>query len=633
MAIGDDLRQEDGVIRALRARADRWLGAIGRLRRLVGWAGFPFVVGGVAAVLTGVFRDHATPESLNAGLASLITVNAVVVGLTYATTHKAVLLATRTDEGSGFALRVFFMVLGSMLGILFAVVHLVWSPDSLSLLPVAAGLLVGAPALLPMLAVHEFEVRRAETVEAIEGVLAEQRREDDHGGLGESGSDGSGLVRLRPRTFVAEPSHPFANDVLGREPQVKAFCSVLTGIETPVVLSVDGGWGAGKTAFVKMCAAWMRTDASASRGVSVVEFNAWTQSHTGDPLRDMVAAVTDQITEGDTERRRKIAELLRRQAAKLASDGLLDDAFFSLAEGPERELATFKDALRGDVSDCGGRLVAFVDELDRCRPDYALGILEKVRHLFDVDGVVVVLAVNREALDHAVGALHGPPGKAERYLRRFVDQATRLPDPDEKAVTAFMEHLYRETGLTERMKVETYTRLILELLTGLADGSLRDLEQAVHRVLVVFASVPRSSDDAFDMSDAMWAWEQAAMTLMVLREVDRDAYRKFTSKQINAFEAGEALRAASIEIGPVVRTRMEVLLLLGKYKGEEPMLNAEFWEQYVDAGRADDGTELQKLYGQFLGRLLGKEHDIAYLAGLIELTHYDPMAQDHSHVN
>ena len=633
MRVRDDLWQEGGVIRALRARADRWLGAISRLRSLVGWAGFPFVVGGVAAVLTGVFRYDATPESLNAGLVALITVNAVVVGLAYATTHRAVSLATRTDKGSGFALRVFFMVLGSMLGILFAVVHLVWSPDWLSLLPVAAGLLVGAPALLPMLAVHEFEVRRAETVEAIEAVLAEQRREDDHGGPGESGSDGSGLLRLRPRAFVADPSDPFANDVLGREPQVKAFCSILSAIESPVVLSVDGGWGAGKTAFVKMCAAWMRSDASASRGTSVVEFNAWTQNHTGDPLRDMVAAITDQITEGDTELRRKIAGLLRRQAAKVASGGLLDDAFFSVADEPEHELAGFKGVLSSYVSDCGGRLVAFVDELDRCRPDYALGILEKVRHLFDIDGVVVVLAVNREALDHAVGALHGPPGKAERYLRRFVDQATRLPDPDGKAVTAFMEHLYRETGLAERMKADTYTRLILELLIDPADGSLRDLEQAVHRVLAVFASVPRSSDDASDMSDAMWAWEQAAMTLMVLREVDRDAYRKFTSRQINAFEAGQALRAAPIEISPVVRTRMEILLLLGKYKGDEPMLNAEFWQQYSDAGRADDGTELQKLYRQFLGRLLGREHDIAHLAGLIELTHYDPMAQDQSNVN
>jgi len=627
------MRRENGMIRARRAQAGRCLRPISRLWRLIGRAGFPFGVGLVAAALTGVFWDDAAPERLNAGLVALITVNAVVVGLAYATTHKAISLATRTDEGSGFALRVFFMVLGSMLGILFAVVHLVWSPAPLGLLPVAAGLLVGAPALLPMLAVHEYEVRRAEAVEAIEGVLAELRTEDDHDGSGGSGSDGSGLLRLRPRAFIADPSDPFANDVLEREQQVKAFCSILSGIETPVILSVDGGWGAGKTAFVKMCAGWMRSDASESHGVSVVEFNAWTQSHTGDPLRDMVAAITDQITEGSTEQRRQLAELLRRQAARLASDGLLDDEFFSIADGPQHELARFRDVLRGYVSDCGGRLVVFVDELDRCRPDYALSVLEKIRHLFDVDGVVVVLAVNRAALDHAVGTLHGPPGKGERYLRRFVDQATSLPDPDEKAVTAFMEHLYRETGLAERMKADTYTRLILELLIGPADGSLRDLEQAVHRVLVVFASVPRSSDDAFDMSDAMWAWEQAAMTLMVLREVDRDSYRKFTSRKIDGFEAGQALRSAPIEMSPVVRQRMEILLLMGKYKGDESVLNAEFWQQYVEAGREDDGTELRKLYVQFLDRLLGREHDIAYLAGLIELTHYDPMPQQQSDVD
>ncbi len=63
------------------------------------------------------------------------------------------------------------------------------------------------------------------------------------------------------------------------------------------------------------------------------------------------------------------------------------------------------------------------------------------------------------------------------------------------------------------------------------------------------------------------------------------------------------------------------------------MLNAEFWQQYGDAGREDDRTELEKLYRQFVGRLRGREHDIAYLAGLIELTRYDPVAQEHSYVN
>ena len=66
----------------------------------------------------------------------------------------------------------------------------------------------------------------------------------DVGGVpaSDSASEDSGLLRLRHREFVADPSEPFKNDVLEREPQVKAFCAVLAGIEAPAVLSLDAGW-------------------------------------------------------------------------------------------------------------------------------------------------------------------------------------------------------------------------------------------------------------------------------------------------------------------------------------------------------------------------------------------------------
>ena len=52
--------------------------------------------------------------------------------------------------------------------------------------------------------------------------------------------------------------------------------------------------------------------------------------------------------------------------------------------------------------------------------------------------VVVVFAVNRDALEHSVGALHGLEDAAERYMRRFVDQATRLTDPSNDTTGKFL---------------------------------------------------------------------------------------------------------------------------------------------------------------------------------------------------
>ena len=587
----------------------------------------PLVLGVAAAVATLIFLDEADPDALNLGLTTLITVNAVVVGLSYATMQKLQSLKAKTDEADSYAHGVADMVTYSLLGILAGIVHLVWSPANGVLLLFAAFGLVSAPTLLPVLARQERRAQEAEAREAAQSLTADEDDiEEADAPTDETTSGDSGLLRLRHREFVANPSDPFKNDVLGREPQVKAFCAVLAGIEAPAVLSLDAGWGTGKTAFVKMCSAWIRSEAFAHSDASVVVFNAWTQSYTGEPLKDIVDAVTSKITDADDERRKKTARLLELQAARVASGGMVPDGIVADGVGPRRDTVRFKKTLRSFVSDGGERLVVFIDELDRCRPDYAIGVLEKVRHIFDVAGVVVVLAINREALEQAVGGLHGSRDAAERYMRRFVDQATRLTDPSDDTTVKFLEHLYQETGISSRMKQKNYRRLMFEALARPEHSSLRDLEQAVHRAAFVLASIPRGSDDD---SDPMWAWEQAAMTLMILREVNREAYRRFVSGYGDAFDAGQGLRASPsggspLNVTETVLQRMELALLLAKRNGMEPMLNDQFWNRYDDAGLEEHGKKMQELYGKFLGRIMGHQPEIEYLAGLIEMTAFDP---------
>ena len=588
----------------------------------------PTAIGVAAAIATLIFSDDADPDALNLGLATLITVNAVVVGLSYATMQKALSLTARTDERASYAQGVTDMVVNSLFGVLAGIVHIVWNPDFVLLLPFAAGCLVGTPALLPVLAVQERRAQRAEAKRASEGLATEEDElADQDTPVEEAASKDSGLLRLRHRMFVADPSDPFKNDVLGREPQVKAFCAVLAGIEAPAVLSLDSGWGTGKTAFVKMCTAWMRSEASPHTDVAVAEFNAWTEGYTGDPLKDIVEAVTSQITDADTERHKDIARLLEQQAARVASGGMLPDSIVANIEGPRRDTLRFKKTLRSFVTEGGGRLVVFIDELDRCRPDYATGVLEKVRHIFDAAGVVVVLAVNRKALEQAVGGAHGSED-AERYMRRFVDQSTRLTDPSNDITGKFLEHLYAETGISSRMRRKSYTRSMFEVLTRPERSSLRDLEQSVHRAAFVLASIPPASDDD---SNAMQVREETAMTLMILRDVNHRAYQRFVSGYGDAFDAGRAVWAITnwgtpIEVAPRVMQRMELVLLLAKRNGVEPMLNEQFWNRYKDVKREDDGKNLQELYEKFLNDLWGEEPDVEYLAGLIEMTGHAPTA-------
>jgi hypothetical protein len=75
-------------------------------------------------------------------------------------------------------------------------------------------------------------------------------------------------------------------------------------------------------------------------------------------------------------------------------------------------------------------LIIFIDELDRCRPDYAIELLEGIKHLFGVPGVFFVVSTNVKQLGESVKAIYGTGFDGERYLKRFFDLQYSLKEPD-----------------------------------------------------------------------------------------------------------------------------------------------------------------------------------------------------------
>ena len=64
-------------------------------------------------------------------------------------------------------------------------------------------------------------------------------------------------------------------------------------------------------------------------------------------------------------------------------------------------------------------LYVFVDELDRCRPTFAIEVLERINHLFDLDGIVFLVCTDSEQLAHSIKAIYGAGFSSNEYLGRF----------------------------------------------------------------------------------------------------------------------------------------------------------------------------------------------------------------------
>ena len=205
-------------------------------------------------------------------------------------------------------------------------------------------------------------------------------------------------------------------------------------------------------------------------------------------------------------------------------------------------------------------LVVVIDELDRCRPSYAVELLETAKHLFAVDRVAFVLAVNRSELAHSIRAVYGSKFDAVGYLRRFIDMDFRLPEAEREP---FIEATLKSAGIEDYFRSRPGGRAlgddygsIKNWLAGLFSGSdlsLRRVAQSIHRLGLVFASLQKDSP----------SFALAATTAVVMRTLDLDLYERFRRGEAEDREVIDFFRSRSPEpnesgIGPYLEAAIIV---------------------------------------------------------------------------
>ena len=402
------------------------------------------------------------------------------------------------------------------------------------------------------------------------------------------------MTSVRPIEFIVDPDAPFENDMLDRQRGVEALCRLIVRIESAAVVAVNGRFGSGKSVFLGMCAAHLR-----KQDVPVAEFNAWQQSHTGVPLVDLVSALGRDPS--GTKRLWQIAVNLAWRSASVASGGLIEREDFQLPEDAgkfeewqqtEERREQFREAL-ADVVGASGRLVVLVDELDRCPPARALELLDAVRHLFDVPGVVILLGINEQELRQRVQKLYGQDCEAAEYLRRFVDLMIDLPEPGDE-LAGFLNDALAAAGLEDRITAgaKQYSGWMVQLLAERSGMSPRDIQQMAHRVACMLALVPDPGSSRRDPYDGRLAVQHACLSLFALRSSDPDHYRKFVAGESEVFVAAAALvKALALDRALAVKHRtalamVATLLALG-LGGSIQMDVDEFERRFVEAGIGD----------------------------------------------
>lgn len=132
-------------------------------------------------------------------------------------------------------------------------------------------------------------------------------------------------------------------------------------------------------------------------------------------------------------------------------------------------------------------LIFIIDELDRCRPTFAIELLERIKHIFDIPNIVFVLGIDREQLGHSIKCVYGQNMDVEGYLHRFIDMNFTLPDA---APAKFCDYLFERWGIkdyfflkSEKHEIHSkdyirFKRIFRKLCEGFK-LSLREIEHAI----------------------------------------------------------------------------------------------------------------------------------------------------------
>ncbi len=328
------------------------------------------------------------------------------------------------------------------------------------------------------------------------------------------------IVSELPQGFLDEP-YPEQSEPLSRNDLAKRLCALYGNLDHGTVSILHGRWGSGKSTFARKWLAHLQAE-----GFGTIYFDAFENDYISDPFIALNAVLLRKLNtlpdrggeKGRTLKKNAVAvskKLLIAgakvgfKAATLGALSLADlditeelggsasDAVADLGEAAVQKildeysqadeafsafrtsLSMTPDLLSKSEMLGSGKVVFVIDELDRCRPDFALGLIECLKHFFKTQSLHFVLVANKDFLVKSVGARYGLNDASEEYLDKFFDFSIIF----EEAAT----HRSSSPNIT-------YAKRIITELIGDTTQDSHDLKERISEIVGAFDLTFRQSE-------------------------------------------------------------------------------------------------------------------------------------------
>lgn len=405
-------------------------------------------------------------------------------------------------------------------------------------------------------------------------------------------------------------------------------------VDESFVLSLNSEFGSGKSTFFEM---WANKLKSVDNTFEVVYINAWESDFQGDPLLAIVSYLLDLLQPiEDIEPIKETAGKLCKFALSVGNDVVqrftgvdvikagqyaeskdgtakpeLGHACFQLYQERHKLFEKLRTLLRDLTDKSEHSILVIIDELDRCRPNYAIEFLETIKHFFDIRGLIFVIGVDKNQLASSAKAMFGQKLDFDEYYRKFAHRDVSLRVKSQPMTEHFCRELVKEYFSQEAFerknrflyfKHDTY-RIdnIVDLCIAFSLNA-RQMHEFFRITAHVLSTTVKSN------SHLLWGWQIGTFFMTVLSIKNRDLYDQIGKREISLSGLTTSLKKSILSNeGRHDAFWWAALLYLGAFNDQPPdKLEQEFQELGVwDSSGKKEGTfqnELNKFGEAFSSR-------------------------------
>jgi hypothetical protein len=234
------------------------------------------------------------------------------------------------------------------------------------------------------------------------------------------------------------PIMSHGEDTLNMRAYAEALADFTWTCKTPMTISIQGDWGSGKSSIMHMIEADIRKTGAAK----TIWFDTWQFAQFGSdsalPLT-LLSTFIRQL-EGNSKSKGNLGQQalgilskianhpIGKTAVRAGTMGIANvDDWKSDSDGPAPSelLAELRPKLE-ELLKQAGRVVFFVDDLDRIPPVQAVTLLETIKIFLNVQNIVFILALDYEVVERGLKDKFGM-NASDLGGRSFFDKLIQLP--------------------------------------------------------------------------------------------------------------------------------------------------------------------------------------------------------------